>query len=101
MKENLIHSSGTKGKNESHFLLESENLAEADAMATPEFVKMLTNYIHCLDFVLSKGKEITDPVKLEVKKITYNEEIENIHKLVDYLVEKKLQNKPKVDFTAL
>lgn len=101
MKENIITAQTDTGTNETHYLLESENQFEVSIMTSQEFLKILTKVLHCLDFALSKGKDITDPVTLEIKKITYEEEIDYIHRLVAYLVEKKRENKPKIDITAL
>jgi len=38
---------------------------------------------------------------LEIRKITYDEEVDYINKLVAYLVEKRIQNKPKIDIMEL
>lgn len=97
MKENRITGKNSKGEKEMHVLLESETDNETGIMSSLDFINLLTNRLHCLDFSLSKNE---NNVSLEVKKITYEEEIDYINKLIAHLVEKKLQNKPKIDITA-
>jgi len=59
MKENRVIGTNSKGEKEPHVLFESENSIEANIMSSSEFVHVLTEYLHCLDFsltVVSKEK---------------------------------------------